>query len=140
MRAANIKRYTMLEGGAGLQHAAVRLLPARWSAAADEFAKPNEKRLEEFGDSGKQSLELKLFSKRPIYHDFEIVKLADSLGLAVRTARLPTIRSCRRCWPASRRSERAAELINGTKLNDVDVPQEALRGRQGSDRTPPTIR
>ncbi len=38
-------------------------------------------------------------------------KLADSLSMYRGDGRRPTIRWCRRCWPASRRSERAAELV-----------------------------
>ena len=59
IRKANIKKYTMLEGGAGLfsNYFSIARTLVR---AADEFAKPNEKRLSEFNDSGKKSLELKL--------------------------------------------------------------------------------
>lgn len=47
--------------------------------AGDELPKPNGERLEEFGDAQKASLELGLFSERPIYLDFEIMTLTDSL-------------------------------------------------------------
>ena len=47
--------------------------------AGDEQSKPNGERLREFSDSGKQSLELALFSEKPIYADLEIVLLADAL-------------------------------------------------------------
>src|ERR1043166_5934362 len=45
----------------------------------DEMAKPNGERFPEFRDSYKESLELELFSSQPVYDDFEIVKLTDSL-------------------------------------------------------------
>jgi hypothetical protein len=79
VRAANIKRYTMFEGGAGFNslifgyaRAVVR--------AGDELPKPNEQRLPEFGESDKKSMEQKLFSKRPIYKDFELATFSDSLA------------------------------------------------------------
>src|SRR5438270_2615693 len=45
----------------------------------DEMTKPNGERFPEFRDSYKESLELELFSSHPIYDDYEIVKLTDSL-------------------------------------------------------------
>src|SRR6202030_3228640 len=47
--------------------------------AADERAKPNGERFEEFRDSGRESLELELFSTEPVYDDVELVTLTDSL-------------------------------------------------------------
>src|SRR5262245_12100948 len=78
VRAANIHKYTMLEGGVGFNttlFGTARTLVR----AADEYAKPNEKRLAEYAESNRKPLELRLFSKRPIYPDLEEYKLADSL-------------------------------------------------------------
>ncbi|MBC8096160.1 MAG: S46 family peptidase, partial [Akkermansiaceae bacterium] len=47
--------------------------------AGEEFAKPNGERLREFSDSGKTSLEIGLFSTRPIYTDLEALLLTDAL-------------------------------------------------------------
>src|SRR5262249_33834592 len=47
--------------------------------AIDERAKPNNERMSIFRDSGKESLELDLFSTEPVYDDFEILNLTDSL-------------------------------------------------------------
>jgi hypothetical protein len=47
--------------------------------AADERAKPNGERIPQFRDSARDSLELELFSGEPIYDDYEILRLTDSL-------------------------------------------------------------
>ena len=47
--------------------------------AIDERAKPNGERLPQFRDSARESLELELFSTEPIYDDYEILRLTDSL-------------------------------------------------------------
>src|SRR5437667_4982154 len=47
--------------------------------AVDERAKPNGERIPEFRDSARESLELELFSTEPIYDDYEILRLTDSL-------------------------------------------------------------
>ncbi len=47
---------------------------------ADESAKPNAERLEEYRDSARKSLELRLFSPAPIYPGFEEARLAHSLA------------------------------------------------------------
>jgi len=45
----------------------------------DELQKPNEERLTEYRDSELEALKLELFSTEPIYHEFEMVKLNDSI-------------------------------------------------------------
>src|SRR4029453_2362878 len=47
--------------------------------AIDERAKPNGQRIPTFRDSARESLELELFSTEPIYDDYEILRLTDSL-------------------------------------------------------------
>src|SRR5258708_10584433 len=47
--------------------------------AIDERAKPNNERIAVFRDSAKESLELELFSTEPVYDDYEILCLTDSL-------------------------------------------------------------
>jgi len=71
-------RYSLLEGGQAFNCDAfyfARIL----LRAGDERPKPNGDRLHEFSDAGKTSLELALFSEKPIYNDFEILLLTDSL-------------------------------------------------------------
>ena len=47
--------------------------------AVDERGKPNGERIAAFRDSAKESLELELFSTEPVYDDYEILRLSDSL-------------------------------------------------------------
>src|SRR5438067_2900570 len=47
--------------------------------ALDERAKPNGERIAAFRDSATDSLELELFSGEPVYDDYEILRLTDSL-------------------------------------------------------------
>jgi len=47
--------------------------------AIDERAKPNGERIAAFRDSAKESQELNLFSTEPVYDDYEILRLTDSL-------------------------------------------------------------
>ncbi len=117
IRAANIRRYTLLEAGAafnttlfGYARTLVR--------AADELAKPNEKRLAEFFESDRKSLELRLFSKRPLYPDYELAKLTDSLSWLTEQLGFkdPLVQ---KVLAGQSPRQRAAELINGTKLFKV---------------------
>jgi hypothetical protein len=126
VRAENIKRLTLLEGGAGF-------LTTLFGYArtlvrgADEFAKPNGERLSEFGDSGKKSLELGLFSQRPIYKNLEIAKLADSLTFLCETLGYsdPLVQKVLAGKPPR---QRAADLILGSKLADADLRKSLYAG------------
>lgn len=95
--------------------------------AAEERPKPNDVRLPEFRESSRPSLELQLFSTEPIYDDFEILKLTDSLTalcgqfgendphvLQVLAGKSPR--------------ERAEDLILHTKLKDVDLRKKLYEG------------
>jgi hypothetical protein len=86
--------------------------------AGDERPKPNGERLREFADSGKASLELALFSEKPIYTDLEILTLADSLTFLASQlgASDPLVQ---KVLAGKSPRDRAAELINGTKVRDV---------------------
>ncbi len=128
VRAANIKKYTMLEGGAGF-NTALFGLARTLVRGAEEFPKPNDQRLSEFGDSDKQSLELALFSKRPLYKDFELTKLADSLGWLCEILGYDT-KVVQAVLDGKSPRERAAELIHGTKLFDVAERKALYEGGQ----------
>lgn len=126
VRKDNIKRYTMLEGGSAFNSSLFGI--ARVLArAADEYAKPNEKRLQEYQEADKKSLELKLFSKRPLYKDFELAKLQDSLGWMCEILGYdsPIVQ---KVLAGKSPGERAGELIAGTKLWDVDVRKKLYEG------------
>lgn len=95
--------------------------------AAEERAKPNAERLREFAEAGLPALERHLFSPAPIYADLETVKLADSLSLLVELlgadhTLVQEILSGRS--PAAR----AAELVGGTALFDIDFRRKLYEG------------
>jgi hypothetical protein len=94
---------------------------------ATEKQKPNAERLREFRDSNMASLERSLLSPAPIYDDFEIVKLADSLAqLKEELGNMPEVR-----WILGDRSpqEVAQELINKTKLKDLDIRKKHMQAK-----------
>lgn len=126
VRAANAKRYNLLEAGQGFN--SLLFGYARTVVrAAEELPKPNEKRLQEFGESGQASLKQKLYSKRPIDKDFEINKLADSLGWLTEQlgAKDPLVQ---KILAGKSAQVRAAEIIVGTQLMDVKVREDLYNG------------
>jgi peptidase S46-like protein len=94
---------------------------------AEESAKPNSERLREFSQAGLDSLKLELFSEAPIYDDLETVKLADSLGMMaeVMGADNDLVKSV---LAGKSPRDRAAELVQGTKLKDVAVRKQLAEG------------
>jgi hypothetical protein len=130
VRAANIRRYTLLEGGAGF-NTTLFGYARTLVRGAEEFAKPNEQRLEEFAESDRKSLEQKLFSRRPLYPDFERAKLADSLAWMTEILGYedPLVQQV---LAGKAPMDRAFELINGTKLFDVDVRKQLYQASKES--------
>jgi len=126
IRAKNISRHTLLEQGAAF-NTSLFSYARTLVRAADEYAKPNEKRLEEFTDANKKRLELGLFSKRPIYEDFELAKLEDALGWM--TEELgnndPMVK---KILAGKAPRQRAIELIQGTKLTDPELRKKLYEG------------
>jgi len=93
---------------------------------AMEKPKPNAERLREFRDAALPSLERGLLSPAPIYDEFEIVKLSDSLSqLKEGLGETPEVR-----WILGDRSPRevAAELVGGTKLKDLEFRKALMAG------------
>ncbi len=86
--------------------------------AIDERAKPNGDRIAEFRDSARESLELDLFSTSPIYDDYEILRLTDSLTDFAEKfgANDPLVKQA---LAGKSTHARAVELVSGTKLKDV---------------------
>src|SRR5206468_7287154 len=99
----------------------------RVSRHGDEMTKPNGERFPEFRDSYKESLELELFSGQPIYDDFEIVKLTDSLtDMTTRFgANDPLVEQV---LAGKSPADRATELVSGAKLKDVAVRKQLYSG------------
>ena len=95
--------------------------------AADERAKPNGERFEEFRDSGRESLELELFSTEPVYDDVELVTLTDSLTDLATTFGEddPYVKMV---LGGKSPVDRAAELIKGMQLKDVPFRKKLYEG------------
>ncbi len=111
--------YSMLERGLafdssyfGVARTLVRL--------ADESKKPNGERLPEYAESGLDSLKQELFSEAPIYEDLETIRLADSLSMFVEKVG-PGHALAKAILGGKSPRNRAAELVAGTKLADVET-------------------
>lgn len=94
---------------------------------AAESEKKNDERLPEYTDARRAALEARLFSAAPIYEDFERAKLADSLAfmrdeLGANNALVGKVLNGKS--PA----ERAAELIDSTRLKDVEYRRRLVAG------------
>ncbi|MFT3882681.1 MAG: S46 family peptidase [Gemmatales bacterium] len=95
--------------------------------AADEQAKPDGERLREFRSAGMKSLELALFSEAPIHENLEVVQLADSLGMMIELAGVdhPLVK---KILAGKSPQARAAELVRGSKLNQVSERKKLFEG------------
>jgi hypothetical protein len=107
---------------------------------AAEDQKPSPDRLREYRDSARESLEQELFSPAPIYDDLERVKLADAIALFMekRGGDDPLVQ---KVLDGKSPQARAAELIEGTRLKNVETRQQiAKAGPQGiSESNDPLI-
>ncbi len=94
---------------------------------AMEKGKPNAERLREFRDANLESIKRSLLSPSPIYDEFEILKLADSL--AQLKAELGDMIEVK--WIIGNRptQEVAKELITGTKLKDLEIRKKYIEGK-----------
>jgi hypothetical protein len=91
--------------------------------AIDERAKPNGQRIPEFRDSARESLELELFSSEPIYDDYEVLRLTDSLtDFASQFGENNPL--VQKVLAGKSPHARAVELVSGTKLKDVAVRKD----------------
>lgn len=95
--------------------------------AADERPKPNGERLHEFADSSRESLELDLFSEKPVYPDLEILTLTHSLGWMASNIGYddPLVQ---KVLAGKSPAERAAQLIQDTKVRDVAFRKKLYDG------------
>ena len=99
--------------------------------AADERAKPNGERFEEFRDSAHESLELELFSTEPVYDDVELLTLTDSFTdlASAFGASDPLVKMV---LGDKSPVERASELIRGTQLKDVALRKKLYADGQAA--------
>ena len=124
--AAQAVRRSLLESGQGFScesfHIARTLL-----RAGEERPKTDGQRLHEFAAAGRASLELGLFSPKPIYADLEVLTLADSLTfLAGQLGASDPLVVKVLAGKAPR--DRAAELIQATRVRDLAVRRQLYAG------------
>ena len=123
---AQAHRESLLEGGAAFSSDSFNIARSLLRAG-DELLKPNGERLREYTDSEKTSFELALFSEKPIYTDFEILKLTDALTFLC--GELGTDDPlAQKILAGKSPRERAVELINGTKVRDVAFRKQLYKG------------
>ena len=94
---------------------------------AEENEKPNAQRLPEFTDARRASLELALYSTAPINKELEKLRLADSLAF-MRDEMGADNAIVKRVLAGKTPEARAAELIDGTRLQDVDFRKQLAAG------------
>ena len=97
---------------------------------AQEKTKPNGERLREYRDSALPSLEQDLFSTAPIYPSLEKVLLTDSL--AEMSENMPGNPLVKRVLNGQTPAQLAANLISGTKLQDIAVRKQLYEGGQAA--------
>ena len=124
-------------GFAGRHHSIAETLV--FMAAEDQ--KPNAKRLRQYRESARASLEQQLFSPAPIHTDLERLKFADSLALFVerRGGDHPLVK---KVLDGKSPQSRAAELVGGTGVTDVEFRRKLAKGGQAAidASTDPMIR
>lgn len=119
-------RLRMLEGGdafgSGLFGIARTLL-----RAAAEADKPAGERLEEYRETSRESLELDLLSTKPVYKNLETLRMANALTFLC--AKLgATDKTVQDILGGKSPDERAAELIQRTRLEDVALRRKLYEG------------
>ncbi|NBO92100.1 MAG: S46 family peptidase [Planctomycetia bacterium] len=97
--------------------------------AAEERTKENKDRLPEYSEARLETLTEQLFSNEPIYDEFEIVKLTDSLTFLCGIAGYETA-IVKQILAGKSPVERARELVTGTKLKLVAERKRLYEGGQ----------
>ncbi len=96
-----------------------------------EDKKPNPERLSEFTDASRESFLQELFSEAPLYRDLELTKLSDELArmIELRGADDPLVVQM---LAGKSTRDRAAELIAGTKVDDVSFRKSMVEGGESA--------
>jgi hypothetical protein len=120
------KPYVYFERGLGFNTSYFRIAQSLVRLAVEK-SKPNEERLREYRDSNLPSIERSLLSPAPIYDEFEIVKLADSLTQLRED--METSWEVK-CLLATRSPQDVAgELVGQTKLKDIEVRKKYMQAK-----------
>jgi hypothetical protein len=123
-------RYTLLENGMAFNSPGFGIARSLLRAG-DERTKPNGERLREFSDSGRQSLELGLFSEKPFYTDLETLTLTDSLTFLAGQLGVsdPLVE---RVLAGKSPRDRAFQLVEGTRVRTVAFRKQLYSGGAGA--------
>jgi hypothetical protein len=125
-----LEHFTLLEGARGGPSGFLSTyfgIARTLARAAEEYPKPNGERLREYRESNRPSLELQLFSEEPIYDNLERVRLASSLTLLAEQLGYHDA-LVQQILDGKSPDDRAAELINGTKLKSVAERKRLYEG------------
>jgi len=120
------RRYGALEGGAAF-FSNYFTIARHLVRAAEERTKDNKDRLPAYSEARLESLKEQLFDPEPIYDEFEIVKLTDSLTFLAGLAgyKTPIVQ---KVLAGKSPLERARELVRGTKLKDIAERKRLYEG------------
>ncbi|HXW25380.1 MAG TPA: S46 family peptidase [Xanthobacteraceae bacterium] len=121
-------RYVFTEGGEGFRSQLFGHAKALVRYAA-ERTKPDEERLPDYPDASFPILRQSILSRVPIYPEVEKLTLTFSLT-KLREALGPDDPFVRKVLGRKSPAQRAAELIDGSRLADPDVRRRLLDGRQ----------
>ncbi|MEA3209426.1 MAG: hypothetical protein QOE70_2483 [Chthoniobacter sp.] len=128
--AENARPYNLLEGGSAF-NSELFGIARTLLRAGEERPKPNGDRLREFTEAGRESLELALFSDKPIYPDLEELQLTDSLtDLAEQLGISSPL--VQKVLAGKSPNARAVELIKGTQVHDVAFRKKLYEGGQAA--------
>src|SRR5262249_20899052 len=92
---------------------------------AEESAKPDADRLVEYTRANRDDVKRSLLDPKTTVKEMEIVKLSESLDLFVRYAG-PDAKLAAQVLDGKSPTERARALIEGTKLDDVEVRKSLM--------------
>ncbi len=126
IRAELLHRYLLLEGGSGFK-TQLFSIARTLVRAAEELPKKSSDRLREYRESAQEELKFHLFSKEPIYNEYEIVKLADGLTFLAEELGYddPLVQ---KVLDHKSPRDRAAALVQGTKLKGVEDREKLFEG------------
>ncbi len=124
--AENARSYSLLESGSAFNSELFSIARTLLRASV-ERAKPNGERLREFNEAAQESLELDLFSDKPIYTDLEELKLTDSLTYLAEEMGV-TSPLVQKVLAGKSPTACAVELIQGTKVRDVAFRKKLYEG------------
>jgi hypothetical protein len=123
--------YMYFEGRYGLRSGLFRHAK-RLLRSKEEWAKPNEKRLEEYADARKPEVEQATLSAAPLYPELEIETLTFSLTKLREVFGMDDPR-IKQIFGKQSPREIATAAVKGTKLSDPAVRKAILEGKQPLD-------